>query len=288
MLTASGQWLTPRALGGIDDHSRLLCHLQWYLEETVQFLVHGLCQAFQKRGLPRALMTDNGAAMQAEEFRQGLQAPGILHETTLPCSPYQNAKQESFRATLEGRLMAMLEGVADLTPERLNDISQAWVEQEYHQAKHAEIGTSPLRRHLDSRDAGRACPDGESLRRAFRTTVTRRQRRSDGTFTLAGIRFEVPARYRHPERLQVRHARWNLRAVDLIDPRTRAVLCPLHPLDKSANAEGRRRRLDLAEPDTAPSAAAPPELPPLLRKLPGDYAATGRPPHEQDREVCDE
>jgi transposase InsO family protein len=60
-------------------------------------------------------MTDNGAAMLAEEFRSGLHTLGILHEQTLPYSPYQNAKQETFWATIEGRLMAMLAGVADLT-----------------------------------------------------------------------------------------------------------------------------------------------------------------------------
>jgi putative transposase len=130
VLTRSGQWITPLVLGVIDDHSRLVCHLQWYLDETAESLVHGLCQAFQKRGLPRALMTDNGAAMQADEFRQGLHTLSILHETTLPYSPYQNAKQESFWATLEGRLMAMLEGVTELTLQRLNEITQAWVEQE--------------------------------------------------------------------------------------------------------------------------------------------------------------
>jgi putative transposase len=89
VLTAQGAWATPLLLGLIDDRSRVVCHLQWYLQETVQTLVHGLSQALQKHGLPRALMTDNGAAMQAEEFQQGLQALGILHEPTLPYSPYQ-------------------------------------------------------------------------------------------------------------------------------------------------------------------------------------------------------
>ena len=60
VLTVSGEWASPLLLGIIDDHSRLVCHLQWALDETCESLVHGLCQAFQKRGLPRALMTDNG------------------------------------------------------------------------------------------------------------------------------------------------------------------------------------------------------------------------------------
>jgi len=279
VLTANGRWVTPLLLGVIDDHSRLVCHLQWYLDETAETLVHGLCQALQKRGLPRALMTDNGAPMQAEEFRAGLHTLGILHETTLPYSPYQNAKQETFWATLEGRLMAMLEGVADLSLDRLNEITQVWVEQSYHQTRHAEIGMPPLQRYLEAADVGRACPDSASLQRAFRCTATRQQRRSDGTLSLAGKRFELPSRYRHLERPQVRYARWNLRSVDLIDPHTQAVLCSLYPLDKTANANGQRRVLEAV--DAGPPAASSPadgELPPLLRKLLADYAATGRPP----------
>ena len=279
VVTANGRWVTPLLLGVIDDHSRLVCHLQWYLDETAETLVHGLCQALQKRALPRALMTDNGAAMQAEEFRAGLHTLGILHETTLPYSPYQNAKQETFWATLEGRLMAMLEGVADLTLDRLNEITQVWVEQSYHQTRHAEIGMPPLQRYLDAADVGRKCPDSASLQRAFRCTATRQQRRSDGSLSLAGKRFELPGRYRHLERPQVRYARWDLRSVDLIDPHTQEVLCSLYPLDKTANASGQRRVLATA--DAEPLAASSPaggELPPLLRKLLADYAATGRPP----------
>ena len=53
VLTRQGAWATPMLLGVIDDRSRLVCHLQWYLDETAESLIHGLCQAFMKRGLPR-------------------------------------------------------------------------------------------------------------------------------------------------------------------------------------------------------------------------------------------
>ena len=53
VLTAGGQWQRPIALAILDDHSRLCCHVQWYLSETADDLVHGLSQAIQKRGLPR-------------------------------------------------------------------------------------------------------------------------------------------------------------------------------------------------------------------------------------------
>ena len=154
VLSAGGQWERPMALGILDDHSRLCCHLQWYLSETAEDLVHGLSQAIQKRGLPRALMTDNGPAMIAEEVSAGLLRLGILHERTLPYSPYQNGKQESFWANLEGRLMQMLEGVADLTLDFLNHATQAWVEIEYNRAPHRELDSSPVERFASR--AGRA------------------------------------------------------------------------------------------------------------------------------------
>lgn len=89
VLTRTGAWVKPMLLGVIDDRSRLVCHLQWYLDETAESLIHGLSQAIMKRGLPRALMTDNGAAMLAEETVSGLATLGIVHQTTLPYSPYQ-------------------------------------------------------------------------------------------------------------------------------------------------------------------------------------------------------
>ncbi len=144
----------------------------------------------------------------------------------MPYSLYQNAKQEVFWATLEGRLMAMLEGVEALTLERLNEINQVWVHGDYQQAIHSEIATSPLARYRDAPQAGRDCPGSERLRQAFRCTVKRRQRRSDGTVALAGQRFEIPNRYRHLEQPLLRYARWDLSAVELLDPNTREPLCP--------------------------------------------------------------
>jgi transposase InsO family protein len=281
VLVREGQWVRPKLLGILDDRSRLACHVQWYLDETAETLVHGLAQALQKRGLPRALLTDNGSAMSAAETVQGLHELGIVHATTLPYSPYQNAKQEVFWGQIEGRLLAMLEGVADLSLGLLNEATQAWVEGEYHATVHRELGTTPLARYREGPDVGRESPGSEALRRAFRATATRAQRRSDGTVSVEGRRFELPARYRTLERVTLRYARWDLSAVDLVDPRSGAVLAALYPLDKQRNAEGARRRLDPlpleSDPQAAP-AAAPAAMAPLLRKLLADYAATGLPP----------
>lgn len=274
--TRQGDWATPMLLGVIDDRSRLVCHLQWYFDETAESLVHGLSQAFMKRGLPRALMTDNGAAMLAEESTSGLAGLGVLHQTTLPYSPYQNAKQESFWGRVEGRLMAMLEGQDELTLDALNLATQAWVEQEYHRTHHSELDATPLARYLAGPNVARRCPDSATLAASFRIEVARRQRRSDGTVSIDAKRFEIPSRYRHLEQVHLRYARWDLSRIDLVDPRTGAVLCPVKPLDKSANASGVRKRLAPAAVDLAPT--PPRGLPALMAELLADYAATGMPP----------
>ncbi len=276
IITPEGLWVTPMLMCVIDDRSRLVCHLQWYLDETACSLIHALCQAFMKRGLPRALMSDNGAAMVAEETTTGLAALGIVHQTTLPYSPYQNAKQESFWGRVEGRLLAMLEGESGLTLDALNLATQAWVEQEYHRSKHSEINVTPLQHYLAGPNVARVCPSSETLQNSFRVEVLRRQRRSDGTVSLEGVRFEIASSYRTLEQVHLRYARWDLSRVDLVDARTGAILCPVKPLDKSANATGQRRRLAPLPVDLTP--LKPKGLPALMTQLLADYAATGVPP----------
>jgi hypothetical protein len=229
-----------------------------------------------KRNLPRAVMTDNGAAMVSEEFVCGLARLGVVHQTTLPYSPHQNAKQESFWSRIEGRLMPMLEGEQTLTLDRLNEATQAWVEQEYHRTVHSEIGVTPLSRHLAGPTVVRPCPGTAALCDAFRIEVKRRARPSDGTFSLQGCRFEIPARYRHLNDVHVRYARWDLSRVDLVDPRTGVILCPIKPLDKSANANAQRRKLDPVGRDLSP--LPPSGMAPLLLQLLAEHAATGMPP----------
>ncbi|MEO8378743.1 MAG: DDE-type integrase/transposase/recombinase, partial [Acidobacteriota bacterium] len=275
VLVPDGQWIRPILLAILDDRSRLICHAQWYLDETAASLVHGLTQAFMKCGLPRALLSDNGSAMMARETTQGLARLSVVHKTTLPYSPYQNGKQESFWNPVEGRLLPMLEGESDLTLALLNQATQAWVELDYHRQVHSETGQAPRRRWLEGPSVARDCPSSDELRLAFTTHITRSQRRSDGTVTLDGVRFEIPSRFRHLRKLALRYAAWDRTHVWLTDERTGAVLSRIFPLDRNRNADGLRGVITPAAPTPSPEPAG---IAPLLRKLMTDYAATGLPP----------
>lgn len=277
VLTPHGEWVAPLMLGILDDHSRLTCHAQWYLAagESAEDLIHGLEQAFMKRGMPRSLLSDNGSAMIATETRQGLARLSVIQNTTLPGSPYQNGKQESFWGQVEGRLLPMLEGQPDLTLAFLNQATQAWLEMEYNQKVHSETGQAPLARWLGGRNVGRDCPGIDELRLAFTARKTRTQRQSDGTVSIEGTRFEIPSRFRHLKKLDIRYASWNLTRVWLMDENTGVVLARLYPLDKAKNADGFRGMLKHTMPAPVTNASG---LAPLLRKYMTEYAATGLPP----------
>jgi hypothetical protein len=221
-------------------------------------------------------MSDSGAGFIAAETKEGLGRLSIVHHTILARSPEQNAKQENFWAQVEGRLMPMLEGEKELTLELLNRATMAWLELEYNRKLHSEIGTTPLDRFLTGPSVMRPCPSSDELRRAFRRQERRTQRRSDGTLTVGGVRYEIPSRYRTLQHPMVRWASWDLSSVDMCDARTGVVLATLLPLDKQQNADGKRRVLD-AGPDLLPE-PAPSGIAPLLREMMSAYAATGLPP----------
>jgi hypothetical protein len=177
--------------------------------------------------------------------------------------------------------MEMLDGVAELTLDFLNQATQAWVEIEYNRAVHRETHLSPVERFAQGPDVLRTSPSANELREAFRLETKRRQRQSDGTISLEGVRFEIPARYRHFSDVAVRYARWDLGRVALVDSSSGTALAPLYPLDRTANADSQRL---LFEPESGESSVNEDrqrpdnQMPPLLKRILEEYSATGAPP----------
>lgn len=279
VLDERGQWHTPLCLCILDDRSRVCCHIQWFLAEDTRSLAHGLIQAFCKRGLPRSVLHDNGAAMLAAETVEGFERLGITPDPTLPYSPDQNGKQERFWGTIEGRLIAMLDRVDPLSLEFLNRATQAWIEGEYNQHHHEEIDTTPIERMLAGPDVSRQAPDLETLRLRFTRRETRIQRRSDGTIRVGGVRFELPSRLRTLTEVHVRWRAWDLTQAWIVDGRSNDVLATVAPVDVEENGRTARRALTPASEFEVPRPAPGTDpIPPLLAKLLAEHAATGLPP----------
>jgi transposase InsO family protein len=274
-----GEWRAPRCLCVLDDRSRLICHAQWYLAENTENAVHGFCQAFMKYGLPRGLMTDNGSGFIAGETQEGLRRLSVVLELTLAESPYQNGKQESAWGILEGRLLAMVRGLDGLTLQRLNEMTWAWVQQEYQVHEHSETGQTPLQRFSDGPEVGRVSPRSfDELRGKFRRREHRTQRTSDGTISLHGRRYEIPAQYRHLASVCVAYAKWDLDCVHLWDERNDRELSRIFPLDRARNADGARRAVPVEARRLRPRVKPDGKMPPLLQLLMDRQAKTGVPP----------
>ena len=273
VLMPDGHWWTAHAMGILDDHSRLAVHLQWYLSQDTEDLVHAFGQGLMKCGIPRALMSDNGAAMTSTEFTRGLERLGILHQRTLPYHPAQNGKQERFWKTMEGRLMALLSSRKDLDLPFLNKATQAWVEKDYNLRLQSEIGMTPREAYLSHRDAGREPPTSRMLRQSFTRDEMRSVRRSTGTITISRVIFEIPSVYRHLERVRVRYQIWDLTRAWLVDPHDDLVLCRLYPEDRAENADGIRAvtKTTAEMQSDALASSAKEELPEMMKRLMKDY-----------------
>ena len=267
ILLEDGSWKMPLMFAVMDDRSRLICHGQWYLSESTESLVHGFIQAVQKRGLCRALMSDNGSAMKSEEFVQGLKRLSIAHELTLEYSPYQNGKQEKFWQQVEGRLMKMIEQVQPMTLTTLNDLTQIWLEGEYNRSVHSEIKTTPVNRFASDPSVLRNSPTGDELRCAFVCEVDRRLRKTDGTMSLDGVRFEIPSAYRHHKDLLIHYTSWDLSYVFLVDPMTLKALARIYPLDRSKNNNGKRASHTPVNRARVPAGDLMKQLPAQMRHL---------------------
>jgi len=276
IMTSKGELIRPLLLCVMDDNSRLICHIQWYTGETAENLVHGFIQAIQKRGLPRALMTDNGSAMTSCEFTSGLTTVDIIHETTLPYSPYQNGKQERVWGQLEGRLMAMCENKKLITLKELNNLTNVWSEFEYNKAVHSEMGVTPLERFLNNQDVARKSPSVEELKNAFRKEVARTIRKPTSTISISGKRYEVPNQYRHLGKILIRYAEWDLTNIHIVNEMTGSSICQIYRESKLQNSNGMRRKI-ITENNQEIFGEKKDEYAPLLLELLASHASTGLP-----------
>jgi hypothetical protein len=60
VLRPQGEWVRPILLAILDDRSRLVCHAQWYLDETAESLVHGSGRPSSSEGCPAPCFLTTG------------------------------------------------------------------------------------------------------------------------------------------------------------------------------------------------------------------------------------
>ncbi len=170
----------------LDDHSRLIVFAGFYLSENLVAFMDAFEKALLKRGLPKKLYVDNGAAYRSHklEFTCASLAIALIHAR--PYKPQGKGKIERFFRTVRGGFLP----TADLSGlEQLNQSLTKYIEEVYHQRQHSSTGMTPFYRFSRKIDCIRKAP--KNLKDHFRKAVTRTVAR-DRTITLDGRLFEAP------------------------------------------------------------------------------------------------
>jgi transposase InsO family protein len=170
----------------IDDHSRLIAHGQFYLSEALVCYLDAFESALAKRGLPRKLYVDNGAAFRSRHLEYVCASLAIALIHSKPYTPQGRGKIERFFRTVRGQF---LPGFKGQTLNELNEAFDGWISNIYHQRKHSSTKQSPIERFAANLQCLRAAPD--NLYDYFRK-VARRKVNKDRTITLNGRLFEGP------------------------------------------------------------------------------------------------
>ena len=196
----------------IDDATRVVPFAQFCRAENTSAFLPVLKQALMRRGIPKRLFVDNGAAYRSKQLALVCAKLGITLIHARAYHPQSKAKQERWFRTVRQQLLPRLSDTDRSSLAALNRRLWAWVEGEYHQRPHRGLdGQTPLDRWAQAGNEVRWLEPGLDLDDVC-LLEARRKVHKDRTVSLHGAVYEVEAclvgnsvtlRY-DPERLTAR------------------------------------------------------------------------------------
>ena len=243
----------------MDDKSRLILHSTFCPGETALDIEYVLKQALLRRGLPKRLVIDNGAAYRSHSL-QGICAR--LSIRLIYCKPYApegKGKLERWHRTLRAQFLSELLDKKIYSLSELNQRLWAWIDEVYHPRPHSSLsGQSPL--SVWQKGLEFVTPLGtlaHQLDELFYHRVQRRVRK-DGTISYEGQLFDVPYEL----------ARKNISIV--VEPHQQQALYiedengqwigDITPVDLQANRRHKRAQPDHTSPATVSASHSMAEL----------------------------
>lgn len=175
----------------LDDATRMIPHATFALTERTAAYLPALEQAIRRRGIPKRLYVDNGAAFRSQHLALVCAKLGIALIHATPRSPQGKGKMERWFRTVRMQLMPLIESAAPLSIDAMNRRLAAWVEGEYHRAPHRGLG-GETPSHRWARTSEHVRMPGSDVGECFLFDAKRRVAR-DRTVTLDGVAFEVDA-----------------------------------------------------------------------------------------------
>lgn len=174
----------------IDDATRVIPFATFALTESNVDFLPAMKQAVLRRGVPKRLFVDNGAAFRSHHLALVAAKLGITLIHARAHHPQAKGKQERWFRTVRTQLLPQVKSPS-LTLEALNRRLWAWVETEYHQTPHRGLDRdTPMDRwHAVAEQVRYPGPDLDDL---FLFEAKRKVRK-DRTVSLDGQMYEVEA-----------------------------------------------------------------------------------------------
>jgi putative transposase len=177
----------------IDDATRVVPYAAFALGENVAAFLPVLKQAVMRRGLPKRLFVDNGAAYRSYQLALACARLGVTLIHARAYQPESKGKMERWFRTVRTQLLPTLVDAHTASLEALNRRLWAWVEGEYHQSPHRGLdGETPLDRWAARSADVRYVEQGVDLDELFLSEAKRRVQK-DRTVSLNGLVYEVDA-----------------------------------------------------------------------------------------------
>jgi putative transposase len=192
-----------RLIAFIDDASRVLCHGEFFFEESVDTLVRAIRAAFYKRGVPEQLLVDNGSIYCSQEITLICARVGcILRHAPVRDAAAKGKIERFFRRARDQFLVRKL----DLSSlDALNRQFTHWVENDYNALPHDAISMKPIDRFGIDLARVRFLAPSEHNDELFYAEANRKVKK-DNTFSFSGRRYETPVDLSGKE-IQLRHDR---------------------------------------------------------------------------------
>jgi transposase InsO family protein len=180
-------------IGLLDDATRVVPFAAFALAESTAAFLPILQQAILRRGVPKRLYVDNGAAYRSNHLALVCAKLGVTLIHARPYQPAGKGKQERWFRTVRMQLLPTLAAADVASLEALNRRLWGWVEGEYHMSPHRGLdGQTPLDRWATAaHDVHLVGPDCD-LEELFLFEQKRRVQK-DRTVSLNGIVYEVDA-----------------------------------------------------------------------------------------------
>jgi transposase InsO family protein len=177
----------------LDDATRVIPYAAFALGENVACFLPVFEQAIRRRGIPKRLFVDNGAAYRSQHLSLVCAKLGITLIHARPYQPAGKGKKERWYREVRRQYLGVLREEDRRSLEALNRGLWTWVEREYHHASHRGLdGETPLDRWARVSDDVRLPEPGLDIGDLF-LFEERRKVHKDRTVSLRGVIYEVDA-----------------------------------------------------------------------------------------------